>query len=416
MEWNVAAPSFSWADEEEDVLPAIDLPKSISTNVILPKMPMEFKIVGSKRDHQRKFPEKSRNFNRNKFQENPGKCSIFQKKQKTAETSWDIPMDLNFYVIFENDYNFLENNDAKNSLNDLKDQISNIWPDIWRRAIESNWVLGRINQACELKPYSRAFYKFIEMSKRFPALCNSTKTAHLGEAPGGFFQAYLHQSGTTVANSLLVSLPGDSWPVEIPSNIVNSFNIVEDKESRDRFCAIGNTFGLVTADGGFEVPPDKRREQETIMLPLLQNETDMAFKLLQPGGNFVLKLFAIDLEETRCILFQLMLSFNIVYIVIPMASKPTNDERYAVCLGFKESGDSLNHTRPTHIPQEWKNWFNMYCMEDKLRQRKPIIDALELCKTLTSDTRIALEPGLSRAKSYCANLGLPIKNIQRRPL
>ena len=253
------------------------------------------------------------------------------------------------------------------------------------------------------------------MSKRFPALCNCTRTAHLGEAPGGFFQAYLHQSGTTVAtcNSLLVSLPGDNWPVEIPSNIVNGFNIVEDKESRDRFCAIGNTLGLVTADGGFEVPPDKRREQETIMLPLLQNETDMAFRLLQPGGNFVLKLFAIDLEETRCILFQLMLSFNIVYIVIPMASKPTNDERYAVCLGFKESN---NHTRPTNIPQEWKNWFNMYCMEDKLRQRKPIIDALELCKTLTSETRIALEPGLSRAKSYCARLGLPIKNIQRRPL
>ena len=94
-----------------------------------------------------------------------------------------------------------------------------------------------------------------------------------------------------------------------------------------------------------------------------------------------------------------------------MASKPTNDERYAVCLGFK-----LNSSRPSNIPQEWKNWFNIYCMEDKLRQRKPIIDALELSKTLTSETRIGLEPGLSKAKSYCASLGLPIKNLQRRTL
>jgi 23S rRNA U2552 (ribose-2'-O)-methylase RlmE/FtsJ len=371
---------------------------------------MDFKIVGSKRNYQRKFPENSRKFNRNKFQENK------KFKENPDKTSWDIPMDLNFYVIFDDIAldKAMENNDnAKNSLNDLKDQISNIWPDVWRRAIESNWVLGRINQACELKPYSRAFYKFIELSKRFPALSNCTKTAHLGEAPGGFFQAYLHQSGTTCdQQSHLVSLPGDNWPVGIPPNFIHGFNIVEDKESRDNFCAaIGNTLGLVTADGGFEVPPDKRREQEIIMLPLLQNETDMAFKLLQPGGNFVLKLFAIDLEETRCILFQLMLSFNIVYIVIPMASKPTNDERYAVCLGFK-----LNSSRPSNIPQEWKNWFNIYCMEDKLRQRKPIIDALELSKTLTSETRIGLEPGLSKAKSYCASLGLPIKNLQRRTL
>ena len=145
------------------------------------------------------------------------------------------------------------------------------------------------------------------------------------------------------------------------------------------------------------------------MLPLLRSEVDIALNILSLGGILVLKFFAIDLLPTRCLLNQLIASFNTSSLVIPVASKPTNDERYFVGRGFIGAQPLLDS-----ITQEWETWFDCYCMEDKIRQRPPVLAAVNLCKTLTIETRLPLEPSLSRAIAYCNQLGLPLKTFEKK--
>jgi 23S rRNA U2552 (ribose-2'-O)-methylase RlmE/FtsJ len=330
---------------------------------------------------------------------------------------------------------------SKLLLDELKDNISRVspWPDVWRRAVETNWVLGRINQACDAKPFSRAFFKLVEIAGH-SSLLDSTKgplcSVHLGEAPGGFFQAFAHCRGHPVFGpgaaetfrhmlndspvevcqgdrSWIVSLPSDVWPAELlPTsgfrNIVN-FDIFEDVAMRHSFCEkLSGAVDFVTADGGFEVQAEKRREQEEIMYSLLCAETEMALSMLRNGGIFVIKFFALDLEKTRRLLVRIAESFRTVHLQIPVASKPTNDERYVVARGFYRQAPL-----PEALSSEWQSWFDAYCIEDKLRQFDPINAALELCRTLTTETRLPVEPALGNEKTYCAALGLPVKNVAR---
>ena len=89
-----------------------------------------------------------------------------------------------------------------------------------------------------------------------------------------------------------------------------------------------------------------------------------------------------------------------------MASKPSNDERYVIAQGFFDSPRAPE-------PGNWGSWFDHYAFEDKLRQREPLSKALDLCRVMTMDSRLPLEPALGNAKSYCTELGLPVKFINK---
>lgn len=409
----------------------------------------------SKRTHGGGRGRRPQNFPRkypqNNFSPNFQQAGVRPKFSPAANVDrtlgfWDVPLDIRFYSSTFSDIGAMSAR-SRNMLDELKDNIAKIspWPDVWRRAVEANWVLGRINQACEAKPFSRAFFKLVEMIRHSSLLDQSRsglRSVHLGEAPGGFFQAFAHCRGHPVFSqdaqatyhsmlndtaaatdapsnncrgdrSWIVSLPSDVWPAEISPassyrHIVN-FDIFEDVSARKSFCTeLGGSVDFVTADGGFEVQAEKRREQEEIMFSLLCAETELALGLLRHGGVFVIKFFAIDLEKTRRLILQIVESFRTVHIQIPVASKPTNDERYIVARGFHRHAEF-----PDALPAEWKNWFDVYCIEDKLRQYEPISAALELCRTITTDSRLPIEPALGNAKAYVAALGLPVKNVVR---
>ena len=352
-----------------------------------------------------------------------------------AQTLWQTPCRLSFIGDAYNDVPDLKIlvQKSKLLLEETKDLIVHAtpWPDVWRKAIEANWVLGRINQACGMKPFSRAFFKLLEIIvncvKRPETPFRVNTSAHIGEAPGGFFQALvyacneptnyrhiLHDSEEPNLRSWVVSLPSDSWGNELGPvtnlNRVRCFDMITDDEQRNLLSEeLKGKIDFVSGDGGFEVPATQRREQEEIMLPLLRSEVDIALNILSLGGILVLKFFAIDLLPTRCLLNQLIASFNTSSLVIPVASKPTNDERYFVGRGFIGAQPLLDF-----ITQEWETWFDCYCMEDKIRQRPPVLAAVNLCKTLTIETRLPLEPSLSRAIAYCNQLGLPLKTFEKK--
>jgi len=349
-----------------------------------------------------------------------------------ASLLWEVPCSLQYFSVAPENLADIST-ESRRFLDEQKDMISRVapWPDVWRKAIEANWVLGRINQACAFKPFSRAFFKMAELFCHFGNLVEtpasgSICSAHIGEAPGGFFQATVRHLGflleTDVYRRILnghhnlfcshvVSLPNDIWPDDLQpiTSVQNlhSFDIVQDPAARDAFVRkVGPSCHLVTADGGFEVQVEKRREQEMIMYPLLVAELEIAMALLLPGGNLVLKLFAIDTDESRKLLLRVFQSFHTASLVIPTASKPTNDERYVVAKGFIAAASPVSE-----IPAEWITWFNMYCMEDKVLQSGPLSVAISMCRTMTTETRIPLEPSLGRAKEYCTRLGLPVKSV-----
>jgi len=347
---------------------------------------------------------------------------------ETRPSIWIVPLSMQFFSPIFLDSPNNQSQGVHASLMNLKASIHTVspWPDVWRQAIEANWVLGRINQACSLKPFSRAFFKLIELNAHLclippKTVVPSFSVVLLGEAPGGFVH------GVSWCRSLnlddgpwqadcstdmqVVSLPEDTWPEPLcrpeARSRVHRLNMVKAVEQREAFVEkFRCTADLVTADGGFEVQQDRRHEQELEMLPLITSEIDIALKVLKPGGTLLIKFFAIDQQKTRDLLIKIKDTFEKVLIVIPVASKPSNDERYVVAQGFFDGPRAPE-------PGNWGSWFDHYAFEDKLRQREPLSKALDLCRVMTMDSRLPLEPALGNAKSYCTELGLPVKFINK---
>lgn len=353
---------------------------------------------------------------------------------------WSVPLNLTFFAQLaepESEETILSMASVREGLDTLKNKIqeASVWPDVWRAVIEANWVLGRINQACLLRPFSRAFFKLVELNyhlcfippktliSEFSAIC-------IGEAPGGFVHAlswcrsqcltdgpWLAQDDPLRSYSIeVVSLPEDTWPDQLSSmparNNLHCFNLVKDQESRNLFCRkFLASADLVTADGGFEVQQDRRHEQELEMLSLIDAEIEVALQVIKPGGTLVLKLFAIDRPETRALVLKIFEAFESCILCSPVASKPSNDERYIIARNYK---GVLQQQQPSECAvEQWNRWFNYYCFEDKLRQRDPLVSALELFRTMNANTRFPLEPALSNAKNYCTELGLPVKTLNK---
>lgn len=94
---------------------------------------------------------------------------------------------------------------------------------------------------------------------------------------------------------------------------------------------------LVVADGGFDAQRDCK-DQEGVATNLVICQVAAAFQLLEYGGNFVLKLFGFQSAAIRYVMETLMVQFETVKIVKPLASRPASAERYVVGLGFRQCG------------------------------------------------------------------------------
>jgi cap1 methyltransferase len=94
---------------------------------------------------------------------------------------------------------------------------------------------------------------------------------------------------------------------------------------------------LVVADGGFDAQRDCK-DQEGVATNLVICQVAAAFQLLEYGGNFVLKLFGFQSAAIRYVMETLMVQFETVKIVKPIASRPASAERYVVGLGFRQCG------------------------------------------------------------------------------
>ncbi|AAQ91691.1 putative methly transferase [Choristoneura fumiferana DEF multiple nucleopolyhedrovirus] len=93
----------------------------------------------------------------------------------------------------------------------------------------------------------------------------------------------------------------------------------------------GNACDLVLADGAVDVT-GRENDQERLNAPLIMRETQLALICLRPGGNCIIKVFDAFDDETINMLANFVRHFARWRLVKPPSSRPSNSERYLVCI------------------------------------------------------------------------------------
>ena len=242
------------------------------------------------------------------------------------------------------DYNRYNRNDSTSNSNEIK-----LTDDI------KKFSLKFFNTD---KIISRAFYKFWEMLMIFPLLRNETKsinTLHLAEAPGSFIQAliyyrekiynnieykqdkYIAVSIDEVTNKKNEYIPIFSSSLEqnkqferwkYKDSDITKLDIIKKFLSDNKKLKAD----LITADGGFNWIDENFQEQEAYKL--LLTEIYCALKVQSIGGNFVIKFFETFTDVSVKIIEILRHNYKLIYIYKPLLSRPSNSERYIICLNY----------------------------------------------------------------------------------
>jgi len=221
------------------------------------------------------------------------------------------------------------------------------------------------------KILSRGFYKLWEIFYAFDIIDvnkDGFVSAHLAEGPGSFIQAtmfYRDMFGKKSKNDkyYAVTLHPEDSGNHVPP-LEKEFVDYYDKEKPKRFMlhkTYSNQQGgdpdkdngditdpktiklfggemkekadLVTGDGGFEWSNENVQEQESFRLIL--GQIVAASKIQKKGGTFVCKFFeTFSLTSIKFIALLTSLYEN-VYFIKPLMSRPSNSEKYLVCMNFK---------------------------------------------------------------------------------
>ena len=219
---------------------------------------------------------------------------------------------------------------------------------------------------------SRGFYKLWEILLMYDLIDIKQEnfiSAHLAEGPGSFIQATMFYRDTFSKKSkndkfYAVTLHSEDLGGHIPELEKNFIEFYE-KEKPQRFILhktytkqvagaskqkdngditdpktiklfggqMADKAHFITADGGFEWINENVQEQEAYRLILAQ--IIAAVKIQRKGGHFVCKFFETFTLVSAKLISMLSNLYNKVYFVKPLMSRPSNSEKYAICMNFK---------------------------------------------------------------------------------
>lgn len=204
------------------------------------------------------------------------------------------------------------------------------------------------------KPLSRSYFKLIEIINIFGLLDNIKYTKiqsfHLCEGPGGFIEAMVSMRNNPEDKYYGMSLinndentPG--WKKSIKflknnKNVMieygkdNTGNILNKENFNYCVTKYGNSFHIITGDGGFDFSVNFNN-QENICNKLILYQILYAIMLQKSKGSFILKIFDMFTKSTDDYIYLLSLFYNKVYIIKPQTSRLANSEKYIVCKEFK---------------------------------------------------------------------------------
>lgn len=276
----------------------------------------------------------------------------------------------------------------KQSLENTKKEIDS--HSKWMYFVKNNFEYEKVSRFDKKKRASRAFYKMVEILRKWNIINKETKSALcLCEAPGGFIQAIqeidsgIDVFGQSLPNSIRFSDHIDERLYEY-SDLGRLENIVRLAKKAK---SIGK-YDLITGDGGIDVSNDYLK-QESMNLKVIYYQILCMLYCLKPGGNFVLKIFDCFNKKTVQLLQILYNHFNNFEIVKPVLSRPCNSEKYVVCMGFRGYSpipgfssqiyqDDIEFNIP--ISLEFHNQIIQMNKTFVTRQIRNIREILDLCK------------------------------------
>lgn len=219
---------------------------------------------------------------------------------------------------------------------------------------------------------SRGFYKLWEMLFMFDLIDLNKEnfvSAHLAEGPGSFIQAtmFFRDKYSKLSKNdkyYAVTLHSEDTDGFVP-DLEQKFVDFYEKEKPQRFMLhktypkqvagkLGNKdngdltdpktiklFGgqmkekadFVTADGGFNWENENTQEQEAFKLIFAQILAGV--KIQKKGGSFVCKFFETYTKTSIKFISVLQQFYYKIYITKPLMSRPSNSEKYIVCIDFK---------------------------------------------------------------------------------
>lgn len=247
-------------------------------------------------------------------------------------------------------------------LNKVKQEIQyyiDEWDDIKKLTNPYEYIHTNMphtkNAISQIKPISRSFFKMIELCNIFRIFnnfsCNSIKSFHLAEGPGGFIEALAHLRkntndmyyGMTLIDQDNKKVPG--WKkaeiflhshqnVHIEKGTDGTGNLYAPENLEKCMQLYQNSMDIITADGGFDfsIAFDK---QEKMAFRLIFSQVMFAVTMQKYKGHFILKVFDIFLQPTFELIYLLSCFYERVYIIKPNTSRAANSEKYIVCKYFK---------------------------------------------------------------------------------
>lgn len=292
---------------------------------------------------------------------------LFAKKftyTKPVNNEWQLPDHSNAFTCNHKEFSSLLA--LKNSMNEVKDQLSDKNLDEWHQHTSSTNKAGKINhhvkKSVNAELCTQAWCKFHEILWSFPLLPEEAlrggklNSVHLCEAPGAFIASLNHYlkshcvrcDWSWVANTLnpyheandnLMMIMDDRLIANTlpcwyfgPDNTGDVMTL-KHLTGLQNFVSNMATVHLVTADGSFDCQGNPG-EQEVLVSPLHYCETVTALMILGTGGSFVLKMFTLFEHSSTNLLFLLNCSFEEVHVFKPATSKAGNSEAYVVCLRY----------------------------------------------------------------------------------
>lgn len=218
---------------------------------------------------------------------------------------------------------------------------------------------------------SRGFYKLWEMLFMFDLINinqDNFVSAHLAEGPGSFIQAtmffrdkfskkskndkyyavtlhsedtrnYVPELETKFVEYYEKERPvrfmlHKTYPKQVARSLKNKDNgdLTNPKTIKLFGGQMKEKADFITADGGFNWENENTQEQEAFKL--IFSQILAAVKTQKKGGTFVCKFFETYTKTSVKFIALLQQFYNKVYITKPLLSRPSNSEKYVVCLDF----------------------------------------------------------------------------------
>lgn len=177
---------------------------------------------------------------------------------------------------------------------------------------------------------SRAVYKLQELDQRYGLLRAGMRVLDLGAAPGGWTQyvvARVGAGGRVVASDILPLDP-------VPGALLVTGDFREETVLQQIMAALGDLpVDLVLSDMAPNMSGTGSVDQPRAMY-LSELALDLALKVLQPKGSFVVKVF--QGEGSDAFLRDLRQQFRSVLVRKPEASRPRSREVYVLARELRD--------------------------------------------------------------------------------